>query len=576
MKSDTADLLREPKTSASSWDDETDILVFGSGIGGLSAALFAAKAGQSVVLCEKTGQIGGTTATSGGIAWIPGNAHAREDGIDDPIDRARTYLKHELGNYYRADLVDAFLESGGDALAELEKDTDVGFHVNKRADYHADQVGGALSGRSLEADNFDGRELGVDFELVRPPRKRLMLFGGMPVNKRKLDDFLNPFRSIATFRRAVATLARYAADRLRYSRGTDINAGNALVARLLSSLRKRNVIIWVDSPLISLVVDGGAVLGAQVQHNGETKRVRARRAVILATGGFPHNAAMRAEFSAAYPHAHSVAFEGNVGEGISMARAIGAVVDTELVSPALWQPSSLLTHSDGSVETILYGYLDRGRPGVIAVDRNGERFVNESNSYHDVVMAMYRRDAGAGGAFHFVCDRRFVWKRGLGVIRPFTPSLRRYVKSGYLVMADTLNELAQKAGIDPQGLERTVRRHNEFAKTGVDLDFGKGSNPYNRQFGDPSAGPNPNLGPIEHAPFIALRIHPGTLGTAAGLKTTADAQVVSSSGAPISGLYACGNDMASVMRGFYPGGGITLGPAIVFAFRAIRHATAAR
>lgn len=568
--------MQENLKSVHSWDEETDVLVFGSGIGGLSAALFAAKADQRVLLCEKTRKVGGTTATSGGIAWIPGNYHASRAGIDDPIDRARAYLKNELGNYYRADLIDAFLESGADALAELEEDTDVRFHVNHRADYHADQIGGVLAGRSLEAKNFDGRLLGTDFDLVRPPHKRLMLFGGMPVNKRKLDDFLNPFRSVATFRRAIMTLARYIADRLHYPRGTDINAGNALVARLLWSLRKRQVGIWTDAPLVSLIMDGDTAVGARVQNEGSIKYVRARRAIILATGGFPHSAAMRAEFYATYPHAHSVAFEGNVGEGIKAAREIGAEVDTELISPALWQPSSLLKHRDGSVETILYGYLDRGRPGIIAVDQAGNRFVNEANSYHDIIMAMFRRDAKASGAFYFVCDRRFVWKRGLGVIRPFTLSLRRYVKSGYLVMAGTLPELARKTGIDPNGLVRTVHRHNEFARTGVDLDFGKGSNPYNLQFGDPSVGPNPNLSPIEKAPFVALRIHPGTLGTACGLKTTANAQVLSLSGPPIGRLYACGNDMASVMRGFYPGGGITLGPAIVFAFRAIRHAIASR
>jgi succinate dehydrogenase/fumarate reductase flavoprotein subunit len=244
-----------------------------------------------------------------------------------------------------------------------------------------------------------------------------------------------------------------------------------------------------------------------------------------------------------------------------------------MAGPVLWHPGSALVHKDGTEETILYGYLDRGRPGIIAVDRSGKRFANESNSYHDVGQAMFRVGV-EGNRFYFICDRNFVWRRGLGLIRPYQPSLRRYVKMNYITMGDTLDELARKIGVDPEALVETVARHNDFARTGVDIDFGKGASRFNRLYGDPKVKPNPNLKAIVKAPFIALRIYPSTIGTCLGLKINGDAQVVDDKDRPIPGLYACGNEVSSVMRGYYPGAGITIGPAITFAYIATRHLAA--
>lgn len=553
------------------WDHETDLLVFGSGAGGFSAAIFGRKMGLDVVVCEKMPVVGGTTATSGGIAWVPCSPQAMAAGVDDTLDNARLFLRRELGNYYRADLVDAYLENGPEAIETLQKDTDVVFDYIPWPDYHANQEGGVAAGRTIETRRYDARKLGKDFELVRPPIKRLMLLGGLSVDKRKIDDFLNPFASFARFGRVVRTFARYGMDLTKYSRGTDIGAGNALIARMLYSLRQLRADIWVNSPLVELIHSDGKVVGAVVEHAGTRKRVRARRGVLLATGGFPRNAKMREELGPNHPHHHTVGWDANVGEGINAARTIGAVIDKDVVGPGLWQPSSVLKHKDGTEETILYGYLDRGKPGVIAVDKSGRRFVNESNSYHDVGEAMFRNGVAEGNRFWFITDRSFVWKRGLGMIRPFRPSLKPYERTGYIAIGKTLEELAGKIGVDPKGLADTVARHNEYAKTGVDPEFGKGDDPYNRMFGDPSVGKNPNLSPIKTAPYVALEMHPSTLGTCIGLKTTGDAQVVGSDGEPIPGLYACGNEVSSVMRGFYPGGGITIGPAIVFAYVAVSH-----
>jgi 3-oxosteroid 1-dehydrogenase len=554
------------------WHSETDLLVFGSGVAGFAAGIFARKEGLRVLICEKEAVLGGTSATSGGFAWVPNTSQAKAAGAVDSVENARNYLKHELGNHYRADLVDAFLEAGPKAMDALQADTEVVFDYVPWPDYHADQVSGVRAGRTLETRRWDGRKLGKDFELLRPPIKRLMLLGGMSIDKRKVDDFLNPFRSLSGFGRVASTFLRFAADRTRYSRGTDIGAGNAMIGRMLYTLRQQKAEIWTEAPLVELVRDGQKVLGAVVRHGGQLKRIRARRGVLLATGGFPHNAAMRRELGPNHPHDLSVGWTGNVGEGINAARGIGAVIDHDVVGPGLWQPSSLLKRKDGTQETILYGYLDRGKPGIIAVDSSGRRFVNESNSYHDIGAAMFRNGVAEGNRFYFICDRKFVWKRGLGLIRPFRPSLKPYARRGYITMADSIEDLARRIEVDPAGLADTVRRNNEYARTGKDPEFKRGENPFNSVLlGDPSVKPNPNLGPIQDGPFVALRIYPSTLGTSVGLKADADAQVLDAQGVPIEGLYASGQDLSPVMRGYYPGGGINIGPAIVFSFIAVRH-----
>lgn len=558
------------------WAEETDVLVFGSGAGGMSATLFAAKKGAQVLLCEKTLVLGGTTATSGGVAWIPNSEDAKAAGIDDSFERARGYLKHSLGNYYRADLIDAFLESGPQAIAELQNGTEVKFDVLAWPDYNANHVDAARKGRALETRRFDGRKLGKDFDLIRTPMKRLMLFGKLSVDKRKVDDFLNPFRTAGGFLRVLQTLGRFGADLFRYSRGTDIGAGNALIARIFYSLRAFSTVsIWTNAALVELIADANGVQGAIVNRQGKHVKIRARRGIILATGGFPRSPELRAELSASQPFDQTAACEANVGDAITAARRIGGSIDINLNAPGLWSPMSKLVHRDGTEESILYGYLDRGRPGLVAVDGQGRRFVNESNSYHEIGLAMFERGIHPNQRFFFICDRKFVWKRGLGLIRPFQLSLRRFINSKYITVARTLPELATRIGVDPAALVDTINKHNEYAKTGKDIEYGRGDNPYNWGFGDPAAKPNPNLSPIASPPYVALQVYPGALGTFVGLKTSADGQVVDESDRPIPRLYACGNDLASIMRGFAPAGGITIGPAITFAFRAVNHALAA-
>jgi len=557
------------------WDEETELLVVGSGAAGLSAALFARLKGADVILCEKTAQVGGTTATSGGIVWAPRNFLAREAGIEDTPEDVRTYLQTEFGKLNNTELTEAFIEAVPEAIETLHRQTEVKFSLANFPDYHPHYPGAKAKGRALEAARFDGRKLGRDFKLVRPPLPPLMLLGGMQVDKRRVDDFLNPFKSPATFLRTVRALLRYFRDRLKYPRGTELCAGNAFVAALLFSLLKRGGKIRVNNRLVRLLEEDGTVVGAVFDQHGRERRIRAHRGVVLATGGFPASHEMREELSSNCPHDITFGFEGNVGDGINAARELGVQLDTALHSSGYWQPSSRLPLPDGTQKPIMYGYLDRGRPGIVAVDRTGRRFVNESNSYHDVGLSLIKAGIGQGNYFHFVCDSEFVWHHGLGMIRPFRWNLRKYERMGYITMGNTMSELAAKIGVDPKGLEETIALHARYSQMGVDPDFGKGSTAYNKIFGHSRAkGPNKNLAPIVKPPFVALRIYPGTLGTAVGLQSTGDAQVVRN-GSPIPGLYACGNDQAAVMRGCYPGGGITLGPAIAFAYRAVNHALSA-
>ena len=556
------------------WDREVDVLVFGAGMGGMTAALIATLEGLDVLLCEKTDQVGGTTATSAGTVWIPGSSQSVRDGVPDRIEDARRFLAAEIGP--RAESVrEAFLAAGPAALDYLEARSEVKFRAPPRhPDYHSNQPGRALAGRALAPLPFDGRLLGEDFARVRPPIAPFMVLGGMMVGKDDIPVLLKPFGSWRSFLSAAKLLLRHATDRLRFARGTRLVMGNALVARLFYSLKARNVPLAFEARLVELVRDKDRVEGAVVDIGPKRQTIGARRAVILATGGFALNDKLRAEFMRGLPVAHSNAFAGASGDGFTAARAAGAAVDDKHVSPAFYFPSSL--HNDIVYPHIL---LDRAKPGLIAVNRDGRRFVNESDSYHDFVEAMLRTNAASPSVpAWLICDRSFVRDYGLGLVHPGAGrrTIARYVADGYLHRAETLMELGGRVGVDGKTLLQSVQEHNRYAVTGVDEAFGKGGTEYNQFNGDPANQPNPCLRPIAAPPFFAVAVHPSTMGTCVGLSTDGDARVLDPNGDPIKGLYAVGNDMASLFRGVYVGPGITLGPALVFAYRAVMHIGAAK
>jgi succinate dehydrogenase/fumarate reductase flavoprotein subunit len=548
---------------AERFDAEYDLVVLGSGASGMTAALVAAIEGARVLVLESTSHVGGTSARSSGTLWIPPAGDAA----------AATYLDALVGDKADRSLREAFLAAGPAMIACLEKHAGFVFRpYPAHPDYRQDLPGAASGERPLEPPEFDGRLLGDAFTHVGWPIPELMLFGAMMVTRGEAARLLRAGRSVDGTLLGARLVLRFLADRLRYARGTRLVLGNALVARLYKSLLDRQVPVWCGARTERLIVDG-AVAGAVVRRGSKELRVRARRGVVLAGGGFPASAALR-ERHFRHPVArHTAAYEGCIGDTLRLGQEAGGVLGPASEDNAFWFPGSVATRRDGTTAVYPHIVLDRAKPGLVAVGRSGRRFTDEAASYHEFTRAMYRT---SNVPAWLVCDRRFVRKYGLGMIRPMTPRLAPYVASGYLRAGDTLEALARAIGVDREGLRDTVRRHNDFARTGVDLDFGKGGNAYDRGNGDPAQKPNPCLGPIGRAPFYAVRVEPTPLGTSLGLRTDANAQVCDAAGKPIAGLYAVGNDMQSPMGGEYPGAGAQLGPGMVFGYLAARHAVGPR
>ncbi len=573
MRMTTGEGAAVPSTP-SGWDEEFDFVVLGGGAGGMTAALVAAIEGMRTLLIERSDQVGGTTAYSSGTVWIPNNAQQRQLGVTNDARAALEYLDALVGDRADRALREAFIAAGPEMLDYLARHTDIGFRVyRQQPDYRQDLPGAALGGRPLEPLPFDGRTLGKDFDRIRWPIRELMLFGGMMVTRGEAARLLRIGRSLDATWLGAKLICRFGLDRLRYKRGTRLVLGNALAARLFRNVLDRRAAVWFNAKTIRLVSEGERACGLVVEHNRSEGRVRASRGIVLAGGGFPASPGLRERYFPKPVAKYTCAFEGCVGETLQLAQEIGASLGPPGEDNSLWFPSSIATRKDGSTAVYPHIVLDRGKPGLVAVNAAGRRFVSEAVSYHEFTRAMYRSHQKVPSIpTWLVCDRRFVWKYGLGIIRPLTPALMGYVRRGYLKLADSVEGLARTIGVDAGGLAETIRAHNEFARTGVDAQFGKGENAYDRACGDANHVPNPCIGPITRPPFCAVAVLPTPLGTSLGLLTDAQARVLDRSGQPIPGLYACGNDMHSAVGGEYPGAGAELGLAMTFGYLAARHA----
>ncbi len=556
--------------------ETVDLVVVGSGAAGLSAALTAHHLGLSVLVLEKTPYFGGSTAVSGGATWIPNNPHQVAAGKAEPPDQALDYLRAEVGNHGNPALWDAFLAAGPRMVAFMEAQTRLTFGMRSLApDYHPDQPGAALGYRVLDPQDFDGRALGRHLRRLRPPIREFTILGGMMVGRADLPHLFNLTRKPASALHAARILARHLKDRLVHGRSTRLVMGAAMAARLAVSCIDRGIEIRTDTPARGLIVDGGRVAGVQT----DAGHIRARAGVVLAGGGVPHAPDLDARLR---PHkgvtGHwSMSPEGNAGDGAAMAQAIGARLGEGNAEPLFYAPVSLIPQPDGSTRPFPHLFLDRAKPGVIAVDGTGRRFVNEAASYHDFVQAMLGRGAGPApeGAVWLLADHRAIRRYGLGAVRPFPAPMGRHLRSGYLRRGATPADLATATGLPAQALAETLARFNAAALRGDDPDHGKGSTAYNRYLGDAGHGPNPCIAPLDQAPFYAIRLHPGDIGAATGLEIDPHARVLDACGQPIAGLFACGSEANSIMGGTYPGAGITLGPGLTFGFIAA-HTAAGR
>lgn len=545
---------------------EYDVIVVGSGAAGLATAITAKKRGLDVVVIEKEPVFGGTTALSGGVLWIPLGPHGRLQNPADTREAVRRYMMEETGAFYDEAAVEAFIDNGPKMVEFFERATAMQFVPTLYPDYHPDVPGGVDIGRSILAKPFDIRELGADMARLKPPLKTIT-FIGMMFNSSNADlkHFFQVTKSLTSFIYVAKRLATHLKELALYRRGIAVTSGNALAARLAKSALDLGIPILTSTPAQGIEMDGERAVGVRTPQGV----LRARHGVVLACGGFPHDVKRIAQ---AYPHVQrghqhlSPTPTSNTGDGVNMAEALGGVVDIRFKDAAAWMPVSRVDYGKGEVGVFPH-LLDRYKPGIIGVLSNGQRFTNESDSYHDVGAAMMRACEGQKEtAMWLVCDKTTLAKYGIGFVKPAPMPIGKFLRNGYLIKGHTLAELAKNCGIDPAGLEQTVREYNVGAVKGEDPAFGRGGTSFNRYLADPANQPNPCVAPVQTGPFYAVKLIMGDLGTFDGIKTSVVGEVLKRDGRPIAGLYAVGNDRASIMGGNYPGAGITHGPNMTFGY----------
>ncbi|MFF3409321.1 3-oxosteroid 1-dehydrogenase [Streptomyces sp. NPDC002742] len=534
-----------------------DVVVVGSGAAGMTAALTAAKHGLSCVVLEKAPTFGGSAARSGAGIWIPNNPVILAAGVPDTPAKAAAYLAAVVGPDVSAARQQAFLGNGPAMISFVMANSPLRFRwMEGYSDYYPELPGGLPGGRSMEPDQLDGNILGAELAHLNPAY--MAVPPGMVVFS--ADYKWLTLAAVSAKGAAVATEC--------LARGTDaallgqkpLTMGQSLAAGLRAGLLTAQVPVWLNTPLTDLFVESGAVTGAVVTRSGTSGLVRARRGVVVGSGGFEHNAAMRAEFQQQpIGTAWTVGAKENTGDGIQAGRRAGAALD--LMDDAWWGPAIPLPDQP------YFCLAERTLPGGLLVNSAGARFVNEAGPYSDVVHTMYDRDPSAPDIpAWLVVDQNYRNRYLFKDVAPTFAFPDSWYTSGAVYKAWTLDDLAGRIGVPAAALRTTVSRFNSLALSGRDTDFHRGDSVYDHYYTDPAILPDSCLAPLWLPPFHAFRIVPGDLGTKGGLRTDARARVLRPDGTVIPGLYAAGNASAAVMGHSYAGAGSTIGPAMTFGY----------
>ena len=549
-----------------------DVVVVGSGAAGMVAALTAAHQGLSTVVVEKAAHYGGSTARSGGGVWIPNNEILQRDGVTDTADEARKYLHAIIGDVVPAEKIDTYLDRSPEMLSFVLKNSPLKLcWVPGYSDYYPETAGGKATGRSVEPKPFNAKKLGPDEKGLEPP------YGKVPMNMVVLQQDYVRLNQLKRHPRGVLRSLKVGV-RSVWANATGKNLvgmGRALIAPLRIGLQKAGVPVLLNTALTDLYVEDGAVRGIYVRADGapesaEPQLIRARKGVILGSGGFEHNQEMRTKYQRQpITTEWTVGAKANTGDGILAAEKLGAAL--ELMEDSWWGPTVPL------VDAPWFALSERNSPGSIIVNLAAKRFMNESMPYVEACHHMYGGEYGQGPGpgenvpAWLIFDQQYRDRYIFAGLQPGQRIPKKWLESGVVVKADPLTELAEQTGLAADALNATIARFNGFAATGVDEDFHRGESAYDRYYGDPTNKPNPNLGAIEHGPFYAAKMVPGDLGTKGGIRTDVHGRALRDDNSVIDGLYAAGNVSSPVMGHTYPGPGGTIGPAMTFGYLAALH-----